>query len=323
MGTFHNNILSYVVYNTLFLAVISLNLGLLAGLWHYPFQVSMYFFLPYYSYTRILSPTEVKGGDSRWNYFTKNFMILRVMRNHLSLGFRPLPESLKRAEKATNAQFMIAAFPHGVASDFRIAMDGILHTVFPNIHDKISVLTASVLFLIPLVRELALWTGCIDARRSVAEKAIKKGYSILVLPGGEAEQIRTMYQKEGVYLKSRKGFIKLAMRNNMPVVPSYVFGVSDYYYTSNVLFQPRLWLQKQLGVCIPLAVGLFGSIFCPFSVKTTIVFGEPLTFEMKDKGSPTSEELDAAHQQFCKALRHLFDSHKKDLGYGDRELEIQ
>lgn len=38
--------------------------------------------------------------------------------------------------------------------------------------------------------------------------------------------------------------------------------------------------------------------------------------------SPTSEELDLAHDQFCIALRQLFDEHKFKLGYGDRELEI-
>lgn len=321
MPTFHN-LLGYVVFNAMFAVIIAFNLGMLAGIWLFPFKAVLYFFLPYYSYTRIVSPTELQGGGSRWNYFTKNFILLRVMRQHLSVEFRPLPESLKNAEKKKDAQFLIAAFPHGVASEFRIAMDGEMDTVFPNVHNKVSVLSASVLFLIPLVRELALWTGCIDARRSVAEKAIKGGNSILVLPGGEAEQIRTEYQKERVYLTRRKGFIKLAMRHNIPVVPSYVFGVSDYYYTSNAFFQPRLWFQKRLGVCIPLAVGLFGSVFCPFPVKTTIVCGEPLTFATKDKDSPTPDELDAAHQKFCKTLQQLFDSHKEELGYGDRELEI-
>ena len=294
----------------------------MVGLWYYPLQIGIYILLPYYSYTKIISPTEKKGDPSRSNYFSRRFFLLRYMREFLSLGFGPIPNGLANAEKQPHAQFLIATFPHGVASDYRIAMDGILHTVLPNISDKISVLGASVLFLIPLVREMALWTGCIDARRSVAEKAIKKGCSILVLPGGEAEQIRTIYGRERVFLKNRKGFIKLAMRKGLPVIPSYVFGVSDYYYTSNAFFRPRLWLQKRLGICIPLASGYLGSMFCPFPVKTTIVFGDPLSFEMKEKGSPTAEELDKAHGEFCQALQQLFDLHKKELGYGERELEI-
>jgi 1-acyl-sn-glycerol-3-phosphate acyltransferase len=187
---------------------------------------------------------------------------------------------------------------------------------------KIQMLAASVLFRIPLVRELALWTGCIDARRSVAERALDKGRSIVVLPGGEAEQIRTIYGKEIVYLKQRKGFVKLAMQKGVPVIPTYVFGVNDYYYTSPVFFGARQWLQRTCGICIPLAIGYWGSIFCPLPVATTIVVGKPLTFDVQKKGFPSADELDAGHANFCSALQELFDEHKIALGYGDRELEI-
>jgi 2-acylglycerol O-acyltransferase 2 len=258
---------------------------------------------------------------SRWRYFSEHFFFFQLMREYFQLNFQ-LPKALQEAEKAPDAQFMFAVFPHGTASDYRIMMDGMLHKIFPNISEKIRVLAASVLFRIPVAREMATWTGCVDARRSVAENILSRGYSMVVLPGGEAEQIRTVYQKEYIYLKSRKGFIKLAMRKGVPVVPVYVFGASDYYYTSKTFLAPRLWLQKKLGVCIPLATGLWGSIFVPLPVKTTIVFGEPLNFKMKEKGLPTNDELDLAHGEFCEALRHLFDSHKLELGYGDRELEM-
>ena len=112
------------------------------------------------------------------------------MRDHLQLSFGPLPKNLIQAEKEHNAQFLIAVFPHGVGADYRVAMDGILHTVLPNICEKIRVLAASVLFVIPVVREMALWSGCINATRSVAEKA----YKTLTKSGGE-----------GVAMKSYEG----------------------------------------------------------------------------------------------------------------------
>ena len=147
----------------------------------------------------------------------------------------------------------------------------------------------------------------------------RSGDSVLVLPGGEAEQIRTKYGREIVYVKNRKGFIKLAIRQGVPVVPMYVFGVSDYYYTSDFLLGPRLWLTKNLQICIPFAIGL--GPFCPFAKKTTVVFGEPLTFGPSCE-YPTAEQLDVAHGTFITALTELFDAHKEQLGYGDRKLEI-
>lgn len=135
--------------------------------------------------------------------------------------------------------------------------------MIPNVYNKTRTLTASILFMIPVVRELAIATGCISASRAVAEDVLDKGYSIIVLPGGEAEQLRTIYQKEKIYLKNRKGFIKLAMRKDVPVVPTYVFGCNDFYRTSGVFFPVRLWLQKRLGICIPLIAGLWNSNFLP------------------------------------------------------------
>jgi 2-acylglycerol O-acyltransferase 2 len=200
----------------------------------------------------------------RWERFSKDFFLFPKMREFLSLQFRsPNSNSFAKAEASKDAQFVIAVFPHGTAADYRVAMDGVLDQVFPNIYTKIRTLGASILFVIPVVREFSLWTSGIDARRAVAENAINDGYSLLVLPGGEQEQIRTVYQKERVFLKRRKGFLKLAMSKGVPVIPVYVFGASDYYRTYDAFLGIRLWLVKNLGICIPFSVGLWGSILCP------------------------------------------------------------
>jgi 2-acylglycerol O-acyltransferase 2 len=228
-------------------------------------------------------------------------------------------------EASSENQYIFATFPHGVNADFRILMDGMLSHVLMSfvLSNNIRVLAATVLFRIPIVRELALWTNCVDARRSVADSLLKHGRSLLILPGGQAEQIRTRRGKEMVYLKRRKGFIKLALKHDVEVVPVYVFGCSDYYNTSHAFIKFRLWLLKHFGICIPLASGAFHSLICPFPIQTTIVFGKPQTFQKtKNIADPTIEEVNTAHDQFMVALTNLFDEHKDRLGYGDRELEI-
>jgi 2-acylglycerol O-acyltransferase 2 len=321
INSFGENFRGFLCFNFL-LVIITFNVCLLTALFYYPFHVSVYVLLPYYTYHKVLTRPEIKQGG-RWVNFSKNFFLFRIERKFLQMSFHtPLPKKFVDAENSNNAQFVIAVFPHGTAADYRIGMDGMLDTVFPNIYNKIRTLGASVLFLIPIVREFVLWTSGIDASRTVAEKALDKGYTLLVMPGGESEQIQTIYQRERVYLKNRKGFLKLALRKGVPVVPIYVFGCSDYYQTSIALLQPRLWLVKNLGICIPFAVGMWGSILCPYPVKTTMVIGEPLVFKVKDATKPSPEELDEAHESFCMALMNLFNEHKGPLGYGDRNLEI-
>ncbi len=324
-------------------------LGLILAVNIGAFLLNVYGSRPYvlvaYASIRVLTPGGLFGSGKSpqvsWRRFSeKLFFPATIMRRYLELGFFPLPKELVQAEAKENAQFVFAAFPHGCNSDFRALMDGVLGEVLPNLieTDRIRSLAASILFKIPVVREICLWTGCIDASRKYAEIALQNQKSLLILPGGEAEQIRTTYGKEKIYLSRRKGFIKLAMRKGVPLVPIYVFGVSDSYYTYHrtdkfdwTFFNLRYYLQKNLGICIMICTGLWGSWLCPLPKKTTIVFGKPIWFQPSNEGlsndsggfEPTNEELDKGHALFVKELTALFDEHKTRLGYGDRTLEVR
>ena len=313
----------FIAFHALACIITGVNLVWILGCYFYPTQVFVCIILPYLTFTQIVERHELKDG-ARWLAFSQHFILFKPCREYLRLGFRMInPKALRKADAQPNAQFIIAIFPHGTGCDFRIFMDGMLQEVLPHTHHQIRTLTASILFRIPVVREFALWTGCIDASRPVAERALDNGRSLALLPGGEAEQIRTEYGKERVYLSRRKGFIKLAMRKNVPVVPVYVFGSSDAYLTSSFLMGPRMWLQKTFAICLPCASGLYRSLACPLPKQTTIVFGEPLSFtQVQVQGKPTDEELNSAHSLFCKELSRIFDEKKESLGYGDRKLEI-
>mmetsp|Transcript_32388 Transcript_32388/g.79528 ORF Transcript_32388/g.79528 Transcript_32388/m.79528 type:complete len:324 (+) Transcript_32388:54-1025(+) len=261
------------------------------------------------------------GPHSKFYHFSKYWPVLIAMRAHLQLSFAPLPKVLVQAEAKKGAQFIFALSPHGADNAFRILMDGMLDELFPNIHMRIFTLAASVLFCIPFVREMAIWTGCVDASRPVAEKVLSKGNSLIILPGGEAEQIMTQRGVEAVYLKDRKGFIRLAMRKNVPVVPGYVFGSNDTFHMSRLFYKVRYTIMKKFGICIPLSAGLLGT-FCPLPEKNTICFGEPMSWKPAKAGEPTKEEIDKAHVEYVDALQKLFDKHKASVGKGDRTLKI-
>lgn len=292
------------------------------GLCTYPVRFTVYFFMPYFAYhCLLLGRPELRDGRP-WRFFAVWFPYVRAMRDYLGLEFAAVPPALVAAEAKPDAQFLVACFPHGASSDFRILMEGLLPTVFPNIHTKCRTLAASVLFAIPVVRELSLWTGCIDASRRVAERALDNGRTVLLLPGGEREQLLSVKGRERVYLTKRMGFVKLALRKRVPVVPLYAFGTNDLYDVSNVLYDLRHRLMVNFGVCIMLQTGVWGTGL-PYAVKNTLVMGKPLTFSpCKTAGVPTDEEVAAAHASFCAALVTLFDEHKGRLGYGDRTLEI-
>jgi 1-acyl-sn-glycerol-3-phosphate acyltransferase len=312
----------FVVVSGLFLLIIAVNLFLFVGSYQSPGTIGLFGALPYYTYTLFLRRDELKDGNP-WPEFSRNNFILVIFRRYLRLEIqKPVPPELLSLDSKPNAKVMLAVFPHGSNCDYRVIMDGILHEALPNLATHVRSLAASSLFRIPVARELALWTGCVDASRKVAQRQLDRGNSILVLPGGEQEQIRTLNGKEEIYVTKRMGFIKLALRKNVPVVPVYVFGASDLYHTSNAAFKLRHALVKNFGVAIPLAAGKFGWPLCPINVKTTIVFGKPVDMSCKEPGKPTDEEVQAKHKEFVDTLKRLFDDNKTALGYGNRILEI-
>jgi 1-acyl-sn-glycerol-3-phosphate acyltransferase len=270
------------------------------------------------------------------------------------------PELLVRDKKTLRRRFLFAVFPHGCNSDYRLLMDGMLRAEQPESGLDVRTLAATVLFRIPLVREICLWTGCIDARKQTAERIFQPqpetttsnhhysnnnngNISLMVLPGGQMEQLLTQQGREIIYLKKRKGFIRLALQYQVPIVPVYVFGCSDYYATSTWIQSWRIhWLLKYTGMAIPLCWGIH--FFCPRPIPTTVVFGKPIvptTTTSSDRDtisaaattstqhnvdlSNTSihpDRVDAVHAEFMIALQQLFDQHKHRLGYSDRQLEI-
>jgi 2-acylglycerol O-acyltransferase 2 len=187
-------------------------------------------------------------------------------------------------------------------------------------------LAATVLFRLPGVRHLCLATGCVDAGRPTAQRVLKAGLSLMVLPGGLDEQLETIHGRERVVLKKRFGFVKLAMQHGVPLVPTYVFGSSDLYYTSRLLHGSRKTLAKLFRVALPLYSGCWGLCTYPWPrgfplpVPQHVVFGDPILVPRRDE--PTHAEVEAEHARFVQALTTLFDEHKDRFGAAGRTLEV-
>lgn len=260
-----------------------------------------------------------------WPAFSLRFWLLKFMREyfpqrvHVPNGF----PALKAEEKdAASQQYLFALHPHGCMSEYRLLLDGQLLELLPGLGGRqVCWLAASVLFRLPMAREFCLWSGCVDAGRATAERMLKAGHSVGVIPGGEHEQLLTTYGQEIVYVKKRLGFVKLALRFGVPLVPCYVFGVSDLYKTSSFLIGTRMALVKMLGVAVPICFGSYGLPAAPFKQPVNIVLGQPLRFEKND--SPTDEQVVDAHAKYVEALQKLFDDNKAKYGCGDRTLQLQ
>lgn len=225
-------------------------------------------------------------------------------------------------------QAIFAGFPHGVNGDFRVLIDGMLYDAFPKVWLKAQcrALAASILFQLPFIRSISLRTSCVDASRATAQRCLKAGHSVFVMPGGEIEQLETICGRERVFLNSRLGFVKLALQHGVPLVPMYVFGNSDLYSTYRFAHGLRLWISKALHIALPIYSGDLGLYMYPTPfgfprpVAQNVVFGDPVRFE--HTAEPSRVQVAAAHAVFVAALTRLFDEHKAAYGCAGRTLEV-
>ena len=85
--------------------------------------------------------------------------------------------------------------------------------------------------------------GAMAASHEHAEEALRAGAAVLVFPGGDWEVHRPTWERNKVDFAGRKGFIKLALKANVPIVPVVTIGGQE-----TALFLSRgAWLAKLTG----------------------------------------------------------------------------
>jgi 1-acyl-sn-glycerol-3-phosphate acyltransferase len=87
----------------------------------------------------------------------------------------------------------------------------------------------SVMFQVPILRELSLMLGFIPATRETIKYYLNKGVSVALFPGGVREMDYCGEKDNKCYLKSRKGFIEIAKELDIEIIPVYVAGEQQFF----------------------------------------------------------------------------------------------
>jgi 1-acyl-sn-glycerol-3-phosphate acyltransferase len=122
--------------------------------------------------------------------------------------------------------------------------------------------------------------GTVAASQSNARKALQSGAALLVYPGGDYEVHRPIWERHKVDFDRRKGFIRLALEQEVPIVPVVSIGghetslfLSRGERLAKLLALDRLFRLKVLPISLALPWGvnvgdMLGHI--PLPAKITI-----------------------------------------------------
>ena len=228
---------------------------------------------------------------------------------------------VRSVELPPSAQYIFGLHPHGILLLSRIAFyAGVFEQLCPGVQCR--VLAASPMFRVPLVRDICLALNAVDAGRATATRVMQAGLSAMLYPGGSRELLMTDASKpDQIFLKSRKGFCRLALESGAPLVPVYVFSEKRCYHRWLPPERVRLFFLRVLR--IPLLV--FWGRCCtwlPFRDERglLVVMGAPIAVQKTSE--PSAEAIDALHAQYEAALRALYLKWRAHAGYGEEELAV-
>jgi 1-acyl-sn-glycerol-3-phosphate acyltransferase len=113
--------------------------------------------------------------------------------------------------------------------------------------------------------------GTIEADPRNAERALREGALLLVFPGGDYEVFRPSWQSATVDFGGRKGFIRLALEHDVPIVPQVTIGGQEQALflsrgegLAKLLRLDKTLRLKSLPIIIAPPFGLVVGPFTPF-----------------------------------------------------------
>lgn len=240
-----------------------------------PLYISLFWFLlaipltwpvlvPYLLYC-LFSNAHVNGSSpQRRSHFLRRLPLWR-----LYTGYFPM-QLHKSADLDPQRNYIFTYHPHGIISHgafghFCTERTTGFETLFPGI--TTTLLTLDSNFRVPFYRDYLLSMGLASVSRRSCEallRAAPAGRAITIVLGGAQESLEATPGRMALIVKRRRGFLKIAIRENAGVVPVLSFGENELYeqmvpHDGGLLQWVQRALKRVAGFTVPLfhARGVF------------------------------------------------------------------
>ncbi len=165
-----------------------------------------------------------KGDENRLDLINKKlvssvfdiFSPLERYHNYKITGLRKIPH---------NTGFIVISNHSFLAYDMLFFMK----TYYKRTGKLIRGVTDHSIFKIPILRDFFLKLGILDGTMENSSKILNNNYGLIIYPGGANEAMKPSNEKYQLRWQGRYGFIKLAMNNNVPIIPIISNGNDDIF----------------------------------------------------------------------------------------------
>lgn len=165
-------------------------------------------------------------------------------------------------------------------------------------------------------------SGLVPADRAMMDRIVPTGHSMLVFPGAARETFRPFWERRNIDLGGRVGFVRQALRHNLPIVPIVTAGSHE---TLIVLYRgdkiaERLGLRRLVrsADALPIMAGLPWGLWVipaipqlPLPAKVTTEVLDPIRLS-GDPADPRAvqEGFDSVLSAMQAGLNRLYDERR-------------
>ncbi|CAF1245126.1 unnamed protein product [Rotaria magnacalcarata] len=300
-------ILSFTISFCAFsLLTVPLTVFILSWFWSSKFILSVSLVYCYWLYFD--RRTDSHGG--RWSDWLRRCSIWTHWTQYFPLTL------IKSKDLDPNRNYIFGYHPHGVAAIGALGNFGTdathFSSLFPGIRPHLMLL--KIQFFNPFTRDLLLGLGACCVSRHSCEYLLSgkcgQGNALVIITGGRREVRLTRNNTMILYLKSRKGFIQLALKYGASIVPVISFGENELYERRNFF--------GLIPNGIPWGLPFMGYI--PLRRQVVTVVGKPIHVVQTD--DPTPSDIEQLHQDYIHAVEQLFVENKDKYKLGHVKLEI-
>lgn len=225
-------------------------------------------------------------------------------------------EALKLS--TSGRKFIIAMQPHGV-----ISFVSLCSWINAPVEIRcVSTAVASALLKTPILKNVMGIYGLVDASQKSIKNILRTGEGmkgcIVLYIGGIAELFKSSRKEERLYLTKRKGFVKVALREGVDIVPVYLFGNTSVLSVLKTGFLASLSRKMQVSLTY-----FWGKWYLPIprDEKLMYVRGKPLG--LPHIPEPTDEDVNKWHAKYCSEVARLYNENREKLpAYKHKKLYI-
>ncbi|XP_070495421.1 2-acylglycerol O-acyltransferase 1-like [Chironomus tepperi] len=251
---------------------------------------------------------------------------------------------IKTVDLPPDKNYLFACHPHGVMC-FGIfahfATEGTeFQKLFPGIQASLSTLPCNLWH--PFYRQIVIGWNCISCKYSSMKSILSQSSSeirqnssgkftsngVALLVGGAKESMMTKPFSYKIYIKNRKGFIKLAIQSGASIVPVFSFGENDSYdlmdNSTGTKWRKFQDFVKNASGIVPMIMNGRGFLhffgLMPRRTAINTVIGCPI--DVIQCECPGNDVIDELHGRYVEEIRMIFEKYKWKYVENAKDVEL-